>query len=109
MPRRGFEIVRDRGQWMIEVARGAEAKPVGVHVLLAAMRGGKAELGPARAYGAPLPVQLPERERCRTEVPAVITWIARRDRRTAIAAADERWRCVISERFGLQPRSEPTR
>jgi hypothetical protein len=98
-------IVRDRSQWMIDIA-APEHKPHGLQVWLTAMRGKKPVPIEDRSPGATLPEQLPEGECWRSEVPAVIAWIAGANRAVEINAASEEWRRVALESFAtLRARS----
>jgi hypothetical protein len=98
-------IVRDRSQWMIDIA-SAGGKPHGLHVWLAAMRGTRAETGPRRSVGEPLPDQLPVGESWRVEVPAVIDWVSCGDRSAEIDAAARDWGRAMREYFAT-PRQAP--
>src|SRR5579859_4806617 len=82
----GLSIVRDRGQWMMDVTPPGQ-KPLGLQVLLTAMRGGEAEPGPPRPLRAPLPDQLPEGVSWSTEVPALTDWLESEDRTAEIKDA----------------------
>jgi len=97
-------IVRDRSQWMIDIA-SVGGKPHGLHVWLTAMRGTRAETRPRRSLGQPLADQLPEGESWRVEVPAVIDWISVGDRSADIDTAARDWSRAMREYFATQRQS----
>jgi hypothetical protein len=94
-------IVRDRGQWIIDIAPADSAESYGLQALLWAMRGDKPNLGGPRRSRTSLPEQLPEGERWRVAVPAVLTWLAAADRRAEISAAAAAGRRAMEVRLGL--------
>jgi hypothetical protein len=98
-------IVRDRNQWVIDIAAPG-GKSHGLHVWLTAMRGGKADPGPRRALGDRLSDQLPEGERWSVEVPVVVDWITDGDRATEIDAAARDWSRAMRKYFAT-PRKSP--
>lgn len=99
-------VVRDRNQWMIDIAPSDDSEAVGLHVLLSAMRGSEPKLGRKRPLGMPLAEQLPEGERWRVEAPVVIEWIVGGDRIPEIAAAHQQCRRVMREQFTSPPTTD---
>lgn len=92
-------IVRDRGQWAMNVAPAVASEAHSLHVLMTAMTG--AEPNPGRP-GEPLPHlpdQLPDGVEWSTELPKVVRWLESGDRSDDIADADRRWRRATRERF----------
>jgi hypothetical protein len=92
-------VVRDRSQWMVDIAPPGDAKERSLQVLLSAMRGDTAVHIPPRPLSAPLPDQLPEGETWRTAVPAVVAWLMAEDRTPEIAKAERLWRLAMKKYF----------
>jgi hypothetical protein len=96
-------VVRDRGQWLIDIASSAGAESHGLDVWMSAMSGTEPDPGTPEELFRELPDQLPKGVLWRTELPTIVRWIESGDRSNEIAEADSRWRGAM--RKYLKPSS----
>jgi hypothetical protein len=83
-------VVRDRGQWLLDVSPSPREPPMEYGILVAAAEG-RDFRDYAHTPGA-LPEQLPEGVVWHQTLPKVLDWLAGPDTREAIAeAADQKW------------------
>jgi hypothetical protein len=102
-------VVRDRSQWMVDIAPPGDAKERSLVVLLSAMRGDTAvQHSTPTARLSALPDQLPEGETWRTAVPAVVAWLMAEDRAPEIAKAERLWRVAMKKYFRSSHRPKHT-
>jgi hypothetical protein len=92
-------IVRDRGQWMADIASSADGETHGLHVLITAITGAEPDPCPSGELLRELPGQQPSGVRWNTEVPRIGRWLESGDRSDEIAEADRRWRRALRAYF----------
>jgi hypothetical protein len=99
-------VVRDRGQWLIDIAAdGVEFD--WLQVIMNAMDGGEF-IVPDRELGDPLPETLPEGVAWSTAVPTALSWLTENNRSTELVAARERRRVVMKAYWDRhKPRRKP--
>lgn len=89
-----FKIVRDRSQWMIDVA--APGLPF-AH--LAYLLTAKDDYPIVTSWEGALPQQLPPGVTWNTVIPELVIWIEAEDRRAEIQDASDRWQSAMRNSF----------
>ena len=92
-------VTRDRGQWMHSL-RPRDGELVGLHIWLTAIDRAEPAAPERRAFGDPLPDQLPEGVSWVESTARVIDWLETGDRSKELEQARERWARVMDEWFG---------
>ena len=88
-PPLAVRVVRDRSQWIVDIALDG-TDFVGLQVVLNAIDGGTFVVAD-RELGVPLPETLPEGVAWSAAVPQALTWLQSQDRSGEIASARETW------------------